>query len=806
MAPLFLISLATVGFEIALTRYFAVAKWSEYGYWVISIVLAGFALSGVAMALARDAVVRHGKALAAMLPVALIVTAALGYHFVCINPFNPLQLQNQATVSSELWNIAGYYAALLPFFFLAGTYISLCFVMNDDQIGRVYGFDLTGAGTGALAVLLLMYVVHPFALLPWLLIPLGAACLFAQWRRGPVVLAAVLALAGAEALLLFDNEALFNDFKAIYAPLHVPNARVLAEIPSPRGLYTLLDDFTERVDTDVSNDAGMLGLPGPPETFGLYRDGNRIAALPKPGVPDARYAGATLAALPYTLRPHARILLAGTSGGFRIAEARALGAREIEALEPDPVLLAAVRDGLGAAPAQSLDGVRLLGDSPIAAARRGGGYDVIDYAGDFLDSAEANASAFSAEAIAADLRALAPGGILSLPVSIREFPAYAGRMLATVKAGLDIAGIGEAPTHVLVYRSAWNVRILVSNATFGPDRIAAAKAFCGARSFDLSYYPGIDVEAARADIYNDLPAVSFEEGQVTSGAGAHDAIADEAGLVLSGQPTPSATAFDLRPITLDRPSFYAVLRLSQLGTILKRLEILPQAEVGALVNLAVLAQAAVIALVVLIVPLLGGVRARAGSFGTGRAILYFAALGLGFLFIELFLIDRASFYLNDRTSGFSLVLTGMLIFSGLGSMTTKRFAANPARGAKLAIAVALVWCIAARLGLEPAMLATLDLPWLARAALVIVAIAPVSFALGLPFPLGLQRTGSGAFLPWAWGINGAFSVVSTPLANLIALQEGYSGVLSGAIVLYLAAHIAYPSLRRSNQWQDLPAS
>ena len=65
LAPLFLVSAATVGFEIALTRYFAVAKWSEYGYWVISIVLAGFALSGVVMALARDAFARHGEALLA---------------------------------------------------------------------------------------------------------------------------------------------------------------------------------------------------------------------------------------------------------------------------------------------------------------------------------------------------------------------------------------------------------------------------------------------------------------------------------------------------------------------------------------------------------------------------------------------------------------------------------------------------------------------------------------------------------------------------------------------------------------------
>ena len=78
LAPLFLVSLATVGFEIALTRYFAVAKWSEYGYWVISIVLAGFALSGVVMALARDAFARHGRALLSALPVALILAAAGG--------------------------------------------------------------------------------------------------------------------------------------------------------------------------------------------------------------------------------------------------------------------------------------------------------------------------------------------------------------------------------------------------------------------------------------------------------------------------------------------------------------------------------------------------------------------------------------------------------------------------------------------------------------------------------------------------------------------------------------------------------
>ena len=102
----------------------------------------------------------------------------------------------------------------------------------------------------------------------------------------------------------------------------------------------LLDDFTERVDTDISNDAAMLGSAGPPRSFGLYRDGNRLASLPHAGRP----------VRPATPRPRwrrcptacgrtARVLLVGASGGFRIAEALALGAAEVDVLEPEPVLL-----------------------------------------------------------------------------------------------------------------------------------------------------------------------------------------------------------------------------------------------------------------------------------------------------------------------------------------------------------------------------------------------------------------------------------------------------------------------------------
>ena len=799
-APLFLVSFSAVGYEIALTRFFAVTAWSEYGYWVISIVMAGFALSGVALALARDAAARRGVGLLASLPAALVLAAGLGYRVTLANPFNPLQLQNQVTWAGQLWNIAGYYAALLPFFFLAGLFIGLSFVLNARRVGVAYGWDLAGAGVGAASVTALMFALPPLALVPALLVPLATSAAF-QGRR-PFA-AAVLALGVAEAVLLLGPAARVNEFKPIYAPLHTPGARIVAERLSPRGQYALLDDFTERVDTDISNDAGQLGLPGPPRAYGLYRDGTRLAALPRPGGLDVGYAGAALDAAPYALIPHARVLLAGASGGFRIAEVLALGAARVEALEPDPVLARALRHGLGPSPAPEADPrVSVRAASPLAAARSGRRYDVIDLSADFLDAAEANQAAFSVEALAADLRALAPGGIVSVPVSIRDFPVYALRVLATARAALLKAGVADPARHVLAYRSAWSVRVLLSNQPWDAARIAALRRFCEARSFDLSYYPGIDPQAARAGLYNDLPAVSFASGE-SGASGPDDAIADEAGAVLAGQPSASEATFSLAPVTLDRPFFYAALRLSRFGTLLARLEMLPQAEIGALVNLAVLAQAGVIAALVLALPLMTS-RLRAAEAPVGRVALYFPALGLGFLFIEIALIARASLWLNNQTGGFALVLTAMLVFSGLGSLLSGRVAA-PRHGLALAALGIALWCLAAWAGLGPLALATLGWPAPARALLLVAVLAPVSVALGLPFPLGLRQVGDGAALPWAWALNGAFSVVATPAAALLARQAGYGAVLLCGAMMYAVAFAAFPSAQRLRQWHDLPS-
>jgi hypothetical protein len=788
LLPLFLVAFAAVGVEIALTRYFAVASWSEYGYWIISIAMTGFAVSGVVMVLGREAFLRHAGWMLPALPLAMLPAGAGGWIAVTLNEFNPLALQNPATAAAEFMGILGYYAALFPFFFLAGLAVSLNFVVHARDVGRVYGFDLLGAGLGAALALAAMWTLHPFDLVPALLPALALAAALTPSRRPMALSLAALALlaASAGAVLALARPAT-SEYKAIFAPLNVPDGRVLAELRSPRGLYQLLDNFTERPDIDISNNAGAMGVPPPPRAFGLYRDGARIAALPSEAL-SAGYAPAALDAAPHALVDRPSVLLIGSSGGFRVAE---LGAARLDVVEPEPMVARILREGLGPVPPLPADPrVNLLDRHALTAGGRG--YDIVAIAGDALGADDMARHLYAAEALASLYGRLAPQGVLSIPVSIRELPVYAVRVLATARAALLAAGVADPAAHVVVYRSAWNLRVLVSRAPWDAGRLARLLAFCEERSFDVSYAPGLDATAPARGVWNDLPPVSLDSG--TSGASdrAVDAVAEEALLVMAGEAP--VDAFDRSPVTADRAWLSPVVRIAALPAALARVEVLPQQEIGLLVNAAVLVQATLLALAVSALPLFSRRALGVGAGLLGRALVYFPALGLGFLLVEIALIEHAAFLLGDRVSGFALVLTAMLVFSGLGSMAAGRFAAAPRRGLAIAVAAIALWCAFAFHGLRPATLALVDLPAWARAAAILVAVAPLAVAMGLPFPIGLDRFQAehAGLLPWAWALNGAFSVIATPLANLLGHAAGLPLLLLAGLICYLLTLPALP--------------
>jgi hypothetical protein len=562
----------------------------------------------------------------------------------------------------------------------------------------------------------------------------------------------------------------------------------------------VLDNFTERLDTDLSNNFKVLGAAAPPSTHGIYSDGNRLTSLPKSDTYNTSYVRAALDLLPYELRGRDAALLIGTRGGFRLREVLDLGVERVEAIEPGRTLYDLIRRH-GHNPALQDARVRLTQRSPAAlTAQEQGRYDVIDIASDFLGQADPNKHAFTVEAMQGYLNAAKPTGFVSIPVSIREFTVYAVKAVETARRALAANGVASPTQHIVVYRSSWGARVLVSNAPFSGEDIRAIRAFADRRSFDVSYFPGI--EPGKVPVWNDLPNVSFRDQTMMRSEQATDALRDDT-LALFAAPREflARQFFDLEPSTHDRPFFHSILRLGELRTILDRIALVPREEIGYLINLAVLVQAIVLAVVVLALPLIRWRHAHPRTEALVKSVLYFAGLGLGFLFLEILLIEKAAFFLNDRTYAFSIVLTGMLIFSGIGSLLAGRYLDDPRRGIRHSVYGIAAWCLLAFPLLDPLLHALIEWPLPAKAMVLVAVSAPLAVALGIPFPLGLSlfRGKNSHFLPWAWSLNGAFSVIATPVANLLAVTAGYRILLVFSLMMYLIVYLTFPVARGRNR-------
>jgi MFS family permease len=167
---------------------------------------------------------------------------------------------------------------------------------------------------------------------------------------------------------------------------------------------------------------------------------------------------------------------------------------------------------------------------------------------------------------------------------------------------------------------------------------------------------------------------------------------------------------------------------------------------------------------------------------------FFAAIGLGFLTLEIVLIQRFVLFLGFPTYALSVVLFALLLWTGGGSLLAGRVR-NPRRALTLALAVACALIAASAYGLHPLLEATIDLPFAVRVAMTVVMLAPVGLALGMAMPLGLGRLAAlhPRGVAWAWGVNGIASVVASAGAVAIAIVAGFPAATFVALACYLAA-------------------
>jgi hypothetical protein len=520
----------------------------------------------------------------------------------------------------------------------------------------------------------------------------------------------------------------------------------------------------------------------PEVRYAVFSNGDWFGAVRK-GEPSL--LAATAAALPYALAKPEKVLVLDAGTGTDVTQALANGAEEVRAVEPHKEAVRAV------AAMEEQEGHPLAGPGvslSLLASRTWLALDTERYdlvilpdVGTFGGSAGLLALQeqylLTREAFREIWRHLDNGGMLRVSAWIDSPPRATLRLAATIAETLEEEGAMVA-NHVMAVRGWDMLTFLVKRSPFTTVEVRQARSFCERLQFDPVLLPGS----------------GYGEGNLRHQAAGLD-FSEQLETVLSGMTRErlyGQYAFNLRPATDNRPFFSQFLRLqslSRLGAIFGR-HALPFLELGYILVLISFVQMLAAAALLILLPLL-----RLGLPGH-RGVLrwtvpYFSGLGLGYMFFEMVMIHELVYYFGHPILAAAAVISTLLIFSGLGSLFSGRLA-NLRDSHALAAATAALLLLLYFFILQPLLHQAVSWPQLGKILFFLLLMAPPSFVMGMPFPLGLSLLAghSKSQAAWAWGINGSVSVVSTALATIIAVEVGFTAVMLSACAAYLLASVS----------------
>ena len=779
-------------------RALSIVQWHHFAYMIISLALLGYGASGTFIAIfKRRLEARFESAFAAsalLFSVSMVLCFALGQRV----PFNALEIVWDSR--QFLYLALVYLVFFLPFFFAAAC-IGLAFTCRHRSISRIYFFDLVGAGVGAMLIIGLLFVFIPQnALLVLMMLPLIASLIMgiASSARTPLMLAQIIWLT-----LLVSGipqqqlDLRISDYKGLSQALQVIDSRVLTISSSPLGLITVVESSTVPVRHAPGLSFGTRHVP--PQQLSVFTDADSMSAITRfdGNLEALGFLGDVTAALPYALLDEPDVLVLGAGGGSDVLLALYHGANSIHAVELNPQMTGLVRDTYAEFAGFVYNDPRVTLHTKEArgfVAQSDAQYDLIHIG--LLDSFGASGAGvqslnesyiYTVEAIREYLEHTRPGGMLAITRWLKHPPRDSLKLIATAVRALGSRGVNEPGNQLAVIRS-WNTStLLIKNGAFTPDDIASTKEFARTRSFDTAWFTGI--QASDANRYNLLDQPYLYEG-ATALLGVR---ADE---------YMKRYKFYIEPATDNRPYYFHFFKWATLPEVmaLRKVGGAGLIEWGYLILIATLLQATIAGLVMILLPL--ALVRRNWPAGTApRMGSYFLLLGFAFLFIEMAFIQKFILFLSHPLYSVAVVLSGFLIFAGIGSAWSETLSRKLEGSSHSPVAIAaggiallaLVYVLLLPLIFK----AFIGYPDVVKIVMSIGLIAPLAVAMGMPFPLGLKRIAKTApdFLPWAWGINGFASVTSAVLATLLAIEFGFNVVIVLALVLYAIAALLFPTNR-----------
>ncbi len=789
-----LLSACVLAYEVLLTRLFSIVLWHHFAYMIISAAMLGYGASGTVLTLLKEKLAPHFGAVYVMAAATLAILMPVSFLLAQHVPFNPLELLWDQTQPFKLLTV--YLLMMLPFF-CGGLGIGLVMSHFGKQASRIYACDILGAGAGSLGVIVVLFLVPPHQVLSALttLALLAAAIavvelkLRPKWLMGLFIGLAVLAVVTLPGLPVHPSA-----YKDLSQALNIAGARVVEERTSPLGQIAVVENT--RVPLRHAPGMSLNATSEPPSQLGVFVDGDGPSALTKfdGNLEPLAYLGHLTSALPYhVLATHEikpRVLVLGAGAGSDVLQALFHGSTAIDAVELDSNVTGLVRQrfndyagNLYARPGVHVYEAEARGFVNTGPQR----YDLIQVA--LLDSF-GTASAglyglsenylYTVEALQAYLSRLTPGGMLAVTRWLTLPPRDTLKLFATAVAALEQSGVPNPSSRLAMIRGWKTVTLLVKNSSFTASEIAAIKEFSRTRAFDLGYYPGMGADEANR--YNLLAQPYFFEGAVALLGPQRQDFIDQ-------------YKFYIEPATDDRPHFFRFFKWNAAAELfaLREQGGMPLLDWGYPLLVATLVQAFVASVLLILAPLALS-RCRR-TMPVAPVALYFFAIGLAFMFMEIAFIQKFVLFLAHPLYAVAVVLCAFLMFAAAGSWLAGNWQIARWQVAnKVIIAVIALGAISLLyLAILPHIFQALThLPDAAKIIISVALIAPLAMCMGVPFPTGMMRLASTAeeAIPWAWAINGFASVVGAVLATLLAIHLGFAAVIFLAVLIYAVACIA----------------
>ncbi len=777
-----ILSAAIVTYEIQLMHFFTIVQWHHFAYMVISIALLGFGASGTVISIFRKWMLQRKDFLLPFLMIScgLLMTIIIRISRHEFFLFDSYTLFVDRSQFSRL--LGTYFLFFLPFF-SGALAIGLIFIHKVSNISTFYFSDLLGSGMGGALAIFLFWQFSPQEIPSIVAImPILAGILIIRKKTGLYLITySLLSLSIVVFHFINPFDLLPSQFKSISYTLNLPNAKIDQEISSPYGLVQVVSSPVQRYAPGLS----LTYADAVPPSSVIFNNGDWYASIPPWSKKDTSHIlNYTTMALPYVFSEPKNVLLFNAGGGFEVSHALFNNAEQITAIEPNATVISLLKneytsltDSLFYHPKVEIHDQA----SRTFLNQTDKKYDIIQLPllGSFGGTVGLNAlqeeNLLTKEAFAEMWKKLTPNGMIVLSSWIDLPPKITLKSAAMISVSMEAFQIKEPLNHIVAIRSWGTTTYLVKRNPFDQLDIEKVRSFCTFYNFDPILLPGItDQEKVQFNTMEDDVFFNDLEGMFS----------DQRDRIISKYD------FNIQPATDNKPYFFQFLRWKKFPDLIKKTgeKSTVFLELGYLIVVVTFIQVVVLAMLFIILPLF-----RLGWKGGNKAwvIFYFTALGFGYMFLEIVFIKYFVLYLGHPIYSVATVISVMLISSGLGSYYSSRFKEYREILLKITgLITALIILYTFFIGVF--LSSTVGLPITLKIVVTAVIIALPSFFMGMPFPIGLKIVDhiKKSNVPWAWGINGCVSVISTSLAAIIAVEMGFMAVMLFAALAYGIAFLS----------------